>query len=295
MPPVLPTAIDDALVQRLYKQGNGARWGLPVDAFRAALDAGVRRAFPESGAPRDVERFLSSLHLEDLTLACACNEGIDSAWEHFVSEVRPPMLRAADALDKTGGARELADSLYGDLFGLREGEERRSLFRYYHGRSSLATWLRAVLAQRYVDRLRRDKKSESLPDDESPKALSAPRREADPHQERYSRLLKESLARAVAGLDERDRIRLRCYYAQEMTLAAIGRVTGEHEATVSRHLSRTRRTLRETVERDLEQREGLSAEAIAACFSSNLKDPADLDLNVVLGDVRKESVPERSI
>ena len=29
--------------------------------------------------------------------------------------------------------------------------ERRSLFRYFQGRSSLATWLRAVLAQRYVD------------------------------------------------------------------------------------------------------------------------------------------------
>ena len=37
--------------------------------------------------------------------------------------------------------------------GTREGQ-RQSLFRYFQGRSSLATWLRAVLAQRYVDRQR---------------------------------------------------------------------------------------------------------------------------------------------
>ena len=43
----------------------------------------------------------------------------------------------------------------------------RSLFRYFHGRSSLTTWLRAVLAQRYVDRLRTIRRTEALPDEES--------------------------------------------------------------------------------------------------------------------------------
>ena len=36
-----------------------------------------------------------------------------------------------------------------------------------------------------------------------------------------------------------------------MTLAQIGRVTREHEATVSRHLARTRKTLRAEAERRL--------------------------------------------
>ncbi len=70
-------------------------------------------------------------------------------------EYRPVLYRSADAIDPGGGARELADSIYADLFGLQERDgERRSLFRYFHGRSSLATWLRAVLAQRLVDRVR---------------------------------------------------------------------------------------------------------------------------------------------
>ena len=79
-------------------------------------------------------------------------------------EHRPRLYRAADALDPAGGARDLADSLYADLYGFpdRQGK-RKSLFRYFHGRSSLSTWLRAVLAQRHVDRLRTARRLEPLP------------------------------------------------------------------------------------------------------------------------------------
>ena len=69
-------------------------------------------------------------------------------------------------------SRDLADSLYGELFGLdvRDGE-RRSHFRYFHGRSSLSTWLRAVLSQRHVDRLRSVRRQDPLPEDEAPGAI----------------------------------------------------------------------------------------------------------------------------
>ena len=98
--------------------------------------------------------------------------GDEQAWEHFVLVQRPLLYRAADALDPGGGARDLADSLYADLFGLGEhAGERQSLFRYFHGRSSLTTWLRAVLAQRHVDRLRTNRRLDALPDEESAGAL----------------------------------------------------------------------------------------------------------------------------
>src|SRR5436190_16244756 len=81
-------------------------------------------------------------------------------------QYRPVLYRAADALDPGGGAREVADSLYAELYGLQvRGGERRSLLHYFHGRSSLATWLRAVLAQRYVDRIRAGRRFESLSED----------------------------------------------------------------------------------------------------------------------------------
>ena len=89
-----------------------------------------------------------------------------AAWDHFVLEMRPGLYRAADALDRSGGARELADSLYADLYGVEQrGGARQSLFRYFHGRSSLATWLRAVLAQRHVDRVRVERRIDPLPEE----------------------------------------------------------------------------------------------------------------------------------
>ena len=55
----------------------------------------------------------------------------------------------------------------------------------------------------------------------------------------------------MAQLDPRDRLRLGCYYAQQLTLAETGRLLKEHEATTSRQLARTRKDIREAVEQDL--------------------------------------------
>src|SRR5207249_12120574 len=130
-----------------------------------------------------------------------CGEGDEHAWERFVREYRPLLYRAADALDRTQGAREIADSLYADLYGLtNEAGERQSLFRYFHGRSSLATWLRAVLAQRYVDRLRSERRTEALPDEDSSSALPSPSRPIDPDRDRYVPLIRDALDRAMATL-----------------------------------------------------------------------------------------------
>ena len=91
---------------------------------------------------------MSAQHAADLDLARRCAAGDAKAWDRFVLEYRAVLYRAADALDPSGGAREIADALYADLYGLQERDgERRSLLDYFQGRSSLATWLRAVLAR----------------------------------------------------------------------------------------------------------------------------------------------------
>ena len=177
----------------------------------------------------------TALHLDDLALATACIDGHDAAWEHFIREQRPGLYRAADALDRGGGARELADALYADLYGVNGGEgARRSLLLYYHGRSALGTWLRAVLAQRLVDRARRQSRLEPLPEETM---LPAPVEGVpDPARPRRAQLIAQALAAAVASLLPQARWRLAAYYQQQLTLAQIGKVLGEHEATASRQL-----------------------------------------------------------
>jgi hypothetical protein len=99
------------------------------------------------------------------------------------------LYRAADALDRHGGAREVADALYAELYGVRNAQgQRQSLFRYFQGRSSLATWLRAVLAQRYVDRQRAQRRLAPLADpDAAPFAPRPPAaRRRRPSQTRHA-------------------------------------------------------------------------------------------------------------
>jgi RNA polymerase sigma-70 factor, ECF subfamily len=272
--------VDRGLAQRLFQKSGGARWGVPLERFTAALEASVTRA--AAGKPPDrqsVERHVRALHLEDLALACACAAGHDEAWEHFIREHRPALYRAADALEPGGGARDLADSLYGELYGLSErAGERRSLFAYYHGRSSLATWLRAVLGQRYVDRVRAHRRLEQLPDD--PTEAESGSTTPDPDRTRYVTLLGRALQDVVDRLPPRDRLRLCSYYADGLTLAQTGRLLNEHEATVSRQLARTRRTIREQVEARLRE-SGLTEPEISECFQAAAEDGGQFDLAVL--------------
>lgn len=279
----------------LVRKSRADRWALTPAEFTDALDASLRHAF-SSGTPssRDLERYAASLNVEDLALAAACALGRDAAWDHFVLEHRPVLYRAADTLDPSGGARELADSLYADLYGMREDRGgRRSLFRYFHGRSSLGTWLRAVLAQRYVDALRARKRVEPLPESASAE-LRAPGSTGDPDRAVLVPLAEQALQVSVNALPPKDRLRLRSYYVSRLTLAEIGRVTGEHEATVSRQLSRSRRTIRESMERYLREESRLDERQIARAFELAVEDPGSMDLRQVLGADRKNPPRDRS-
>ena len=275
--------VHTAVAERFYRAAKADRWRLPQAAFTAALETSCAKTFAgDESAPREIERYLASLHLEDLALACACALGDAAAWDHFVLEMRPALYRAADALDRSGGARELADSLYADLYGVEQRDgKRQSLFRYFHGRSSLTTWLRAVLAQRHVDRVRAERRIDPLPEELPAKTAPMAR---DPDCARFVELLRTGLETVTAALDARDRLRLGCYYAQQLTLAQTGRLLKEHEATTSRQLARTRERIRGAVEEFLRGR-GLNEAQIARCFECATEDAGATNLDEML-DVR---------
>jgi RNA polymerase sigma-70 factor (ECF subfamily) len=287
--------LDAHAAERCYREADAARWSVARETFVRALERSARRAFGnDPPTPAQLDRHVRSLHLTDLALACACADGQDAAWEHFVREYRPVLYKAAAAIDASGGARDLADGLYAELFGLAErGGVRRSHLEYFHGRSSLATWLRAVLAQRYVDRVRAQKRVAPLPEDDSAAALPADT-PAPPEHPRFVAMLRAALSRALARLAPRERLRLACYYAQSLTLAEIGRTLGEHEATVSRQLARTRKTIRQDLERELLDA-GLDGPGVVECFAAVAADPGPLDLADLLEPADgKNPAPPRS-
>ena len=283
--------LPDAAYQRLHRDGDAGRWGVSTRRFAAAIDASLThgmRGAPDD--PRDASRRAAALHLEDLALATACIDGHDAAWEHFIQTHRPVLYRAADALDPSGGARELADALYAELYGVRTGQDgRRSLLLYYHGRSALGTWLRAVLAQRVIDRARARQRLSPLPDE--PALAAPPTGVPDPERHARAELIGQALIAAVAALQPADRWRLASYYQQQLTLAQIGRLLGEHEATVSRQLARTRRALRTDIEARL-HRLGLTDAEINEAFDAAVGEGSPLDLGQVF--TRKNAATGRS-
>ncbi|MEQ1912900.1 MAG: sigma factor-like helix-turn-helix DNA-binding protein, partial [Vicinamibacterales bacterium] len=150
------------------------------------------------------------------------------------------------------------------------------------------------LSQRHVDRLRERKRTEPIPDDESPHALAAHPAPQDPERLRFVGVMHAALATVLAVLSPKDRLRLACYYAQQMTLAQVGRLLGEHEATVSRQLSKTRATIRGGVEERLCTEHGLGEAEIAECFASLAADAGPLDLAELLATTESPTGVETS-
>ncbi len=266
-------AQDSSLAAELHAEAGCARWQLSVDDFAESLRRSAEKRF--AGAPPtllEIEAYLRSLHLEDLALACACSQGREIAWEFFIAHFRQDLRQAASAMLRGSGhaddarAQELADSLYAEIYGVRSGADgrRKSLFEYFHGRSKLSTWLRAVLAQKQVDAFRTSGRTVSLEEEtDSGEPLEFAGRsqvdsrgsqpDQDPHREKYILRFGNALTAALAALTARERMILACYYVDRLTLAEIGRMLREHESTVSRQLERLRRNLRESVTQALQR------------------------------------------
>lgn len=244
-------------VENLHVQAQAARWGVTLEQFATALERSAKKRFAaEPRTPKELEQYLGTLHLEDLALAVACAAGSEPAWEHFMATYRTYLYSAAAAITRRPAsdpyACEFADSLYAALYGKETASSRVSLFNHFHGRSKLSTWLRAVLAQRYIDVLRQEKRLEGLEDEDGNEKILVPVQKGDwepvdPHRSRYLHLLADALKQAISSLDSLDRTRLISYYIKDLTLAEIGKAVHEHEATVSRKLERIRQELRDKV------------------------------------------------
>ncbi len=271
-----------ATAQRLLRSADApAGWSVSPERFRTALERSAAQRF--SGAapsPTAVDSYLDTLRARDLALACACSDGNSEAWDFFVTQFRPELYRSARAIAGDSAGRELADSLYADLYGLREsGGARKSPLEYFLGRSKLSTWLHAILSQRNVDRLRAAQPTEPLEDapGEKHSEIASADPHVDPERERYLGLLQPVITASLAALDSRDRLRLAYYYVDELTLAQIGKLFGEHEATASRKLEKTRRELKQDIDRRLRTEKQLSDAQVRLCYSyAQEKWPFDL-------------------
>jgi RNA polymerase sigma-70 factor (ECF subfamily) len=158
---------------------------------------------------------------------------------------RGPLTQAAIAI--TGSAtlgHDLADSLYAELYGLRQTEgQRRSPLASYSGRGALLAWLRTTLGQRFVDHHRRTRRETPIETLTGTFEVAAPVAPVTPTGGELERLT-QAVARTLKALPAEDRFVLCAYFLDRQTLLQIGRQLRVHEATISRRLKRLTADLR---------------------------------------------------
>jgi RNA polymerase sigma-70 factor, ECF subfamily len=235
-----------------YRDSGAEQFEIGEEGLAQILASVARHA--EEGS---AQAFLGSLRLEELVLARACAAGNERAWEIFLTRYRVTLYEAAYKIAREeSAARELADSLYAELYGVSErGQERASKLRYYQGRGSLHGWLRTVVAQEYINRYRSTRRETSL-DAALEDGRQFKAHEADPA---VTDSRAESAAAAeLAELEPEERFLLAAYYLDRRTLAEIAKLQGVHESTISRKLERTTSGLRKRIRKRMIQA-GMSA------------------------------------
>ncbi|MFY9845063.1 MAG: sigma-70 family RNA polymerase sigma factor [Terriglobales bacterium] len=265
----------------LYERSGAAAYGMSAENFAAILDEILYKYFLSSSIHstsrpsvhalevrnevRDEDRinedqakedrikedqkseFCAALRLEELALARACAAGDERAWHDFISRYRQKLHSMALHITRDGAhAAELADSLFADLYGVNTGDgQRRSKLLSYTGRGSLEGWLRTVMAQEFINRYRKQKRTVSLEEqtDEGMQfaaAIPEPACTSDPR-------LEAAIDQALAELSSEDRFTLASYYLDGRTLAEIARTLRLHESSVSRRLDRLATGLRKRI------------------------------------------------
>jgi RNA polymerase sigma-70 factor len=249
--------------------------GLEADQFAAYLIAIVEKDF-RPAVPRSAAlSFIDSLHTCDLYLAAACAQHNAAAWSSFMRLYQKYLNDIALSVSPNcDAASELAGSVLVDMFlPDRSGQSR---IASYHGRSSLATWLRVIVCHRAINE--RELKYNSLERIESIPEVAETAEvrniEAVLRAVRYEEMIRDSLRGGCKCLSDRERLLLLLRYDEELQVSQIARLLGVCPSTVTRQLERVQGKLRENVVSTLATKYKLQQAAIQECVTDLLDNPA---------------------
>jgi RNA polymerase sigma-70 factor (ECF subfamily) len=237
----------DSLMAELFQKSRGELLGLTRQQFDGVLGEIARKYLPVDAAHHDLREFYNTLRTEELALARACAAGHERAWEVFLTRYREKLYDIAGYITKeSSAARELADSIYAELYGTttRDGQ-RTSKLSSYTGRGSLEGWLRTVMLQEHVNRYRRQRRLVSL-DEETEEGVQFATAAPEPAIAVDSRV-EAATDEVLLALPPEDRFVLASYFLDQRTLADIARTLGVHESTISRKLDKLAKSLRKQI------------------------------------------------
>jgi RNA polymerase sigma-70 factor (ECF subfamily) len=261
----------DSFVAVAYEKSRGQVFGLTREQFDGILGEIARKYLPVDAAQSEIRELYTSLRVEELALARACALGHEHAWEVFLTRYREKLYDVAGYITKeSSAARELADSIYAELYGTATRDGRRaSKLASYTGRGSLEGWLRTVMAQEHINRYRRQRRLVSL-DEETEEGIQFASAESEAAIAVDPRV-EAAVDEVLVALPSEDRFVLASYFLDEQTLAEIARTLGVHESTISRKLDKLAKSLRKQILASLGRR-GMSRRQAQEALEVDVRD-----------------------
>jgi RNA polymerase sigma-70 factor len=283
---VITGVFDEAVAQ------HGAL-GLNRQTYAQLLITKIRR---QQGAVADslLPDLVLQLHTTDLYLAGSCGIGDERAWCRFGDVygryIRYVVQRRTRANEP---ARELCDSILVELFM----PDRSGLSRItsYDGRSSLAQWLRVIVAHRVAnERARKANRMEYLDVDEMRDDAALASVETTEQSQDFTDAVNSALADACRQLTRTERLILLWRYEDSLRLGEIASLLGVHISTVTRQIDRLCLKLRRHVMHVLMSRNRLTEPTVHECFADVLDNRTEaVSLLSVLRALTVERPPER--
>lgn len=210
---------------------------------------------------------------EDLALAHACARGEEAAWEDFQRRHFAFIRDFAGKVMPGAAGEDIAGDVIADLW-------KRGKLARYEGRSTLRTWLGAVVLHAALNAKQSARPSADL---EAASRMAGHADSTAPRAERsrLTRMLQDALGR----LSPEERLLLRLHYEQALSLEQMRPAFARSKAALSRRLERARASVRRTMESLAQERFGVPLAELrqGVDFAS-----WEFDLDSLLGN------PERS-
>jgi RNA polymerase sigma-70 factor (ECF subfamily) len=224
---------------QILKQARQA-WPAVQISDHAFLSYVEERLPPEGSA--DAELLVRNA--PDLFLACSCAHGDGAAIRalealYFSDEVDAPCRRSG-----TVAPEEMRQRVRAKLF---VGPSPK--IASYAGRSSLRTWLRAVIGRLVIDAVRSRPRDIPAPEGDF---LDLACGSDDPDRrllkQTYRGALEEAFSVAASRLSPKDKNLLRYGLSEGLSIDQIGRIYGVHRVTAARWLQKARATFAENIQ-----------------------------------------------
>jgi RNA polymerase sigma-70 factor, ECF subfamily len=215
----------------------------------------------------------------DAALVQRCLYGDAEAWRRLVDRHRAGMIDLARRFLPSAAAADVVDVVIADLW------ERRKLERY-EGRSSLGTWLGAIVINAALNARRAAlaRRETTTPDGERhepPAVTSFGDGETD---------LAQILHDAIGSLPASLKVLVLMYYDQGLTLDEVSALVGSSKSNLSRRLQKAREQILAEADRLARERLGASLE----CLRSGV-DLGQLDLDLRAACTLERNRHERQV